>query len=60
MKKIIFIFLLALSAQTHGLELADVKLDENIQLEKQLGAQTSAVQNQIAAAKMYAVHQMHA
>jgi hypothetical protein len=35
MKKIIFTIFLALSAQTHALELADVKLDENIQLEKQ-------------------------
>jgi len=35
MKKFVFIIFLAFSAQTHALELSDVKLDENIQLDKQ-------------------------
>ncbi len=35
MKNILFIVLLALSTQVHALELADVKLDDKIQLENQ-------------------------
>lgn len=34
MKPIIFIFMLVLSLQSHALELADVKLEDHIQLEK--------------------------
>lgn len=34
MKKLIFIILLSLSAQSHALEIADIKVDEKIQIDK--------------------------